>query len=160
MAAEVYLTIEGVEGEATAKGFEGQIVLESFQLGASNPTSIGAGMGAGAGMVELSEFMVSKQTDKSSVPMFLACCRGEHFPNAEVTIRKAGGEQVEFLKYKFDTIFVSSINWSGGAGVEVPMETLTFAFATVEMSYTPQNADGTMGGAIIGKWDAVAVTAS
>jgi type VI secretion system secreted protein Hcp len=159
MPAEVYLTVEGLEGEATAKGFEGQIVLDSFQLGANNPTSIGAGTGAGAGKVNLSNFTVTKRTDASSVPLFLACCKGDHFPNAEVTIRKAGGEQVEFIKYKFDTVFVEDINWSGGSGDDVPTEVLSLAFGAVEMTYTPQNADGTMGSPIVAKWDQIAVAA-
>ncbi len=160
MSAEVYLTVDGVDGEATAQGFEGQIVLDSFQLGANNPTSIGSGGGAGAGKVTLSSFVVTKHTDSSSVPLFLACCTGSHFANAEVTIRKAGGEQVEFLKYIFDTIFVEDISWSGGTGDDVPIEVLSLAFGSVEMTYTPQNADGTMGSPIVAKWDQIAVAAT
>ena len=160
MASEVYLTVDGVEGEATAAGFEGQIVLDSFQLGANNPTSIGAGGGAGSGKVTLSNFTVSKRTDASSVPLFLACCSGTHFANAEVTIRRAGGEQIEFLKYTFDTLFVEDISWSGGTGDEGPMETLSLAYGSVEMTYTPQNADGTAGAAIVGGWDQIAVAAT
>lgn len=159
-SSEVYLMVDGVDGEATATGFEGQIVLDSFQLGANNPTSIGAGGGAGAGKVTLSNFTVSKRTDASSVPLFLACCKGDHFANAEVTIRRAGGEQIEFLKYTFDTLFVEDISWSGGTGDEGPMETLSLAYGSVEMTYTPQNADGTAGSAIVGGWNQMTVAAT
>jgi type VI secretion system secreted protein Hcp len=160
MSAEVYLTVDGVEGEAKAEGFEGQIVLDSFQLGANNPTSIGAGGGAGAGKVTLSNFTVSKKTDKSSVPLFLACCKGQHFADAEVTIRKAGGEQIEFLKYKFDTLFVEDISWSGGTGDDLPTELLSLAYGSVEMTYTPQKKDGSADSPIVAKWDQIAVAAT
>ena len=160
MSAEVYLKVDGVDGEATAKGFENQIVLDSFSLGANNPTSIGAGTGAGAGKVNLSNFTVTKRTDASSVPLFLACCKGNHFAGAEVTVRKAGGAQTEFIKYKFDTIFVEDISWAGGMGDDVPIESLSLAFGAVEMTYTPQKADGSMGSPIVAKWDQIAVAAT
>jgi type VI secretion system secreted protein Hcp len=160
MPAEIYLTVEGIEGEATAKGFAGQIILDSFQLGAHNATNIGAGKGAGAGKVQVSNFTVTKRTDASSVPLFLACCKGTHFANAMVTIRRAGGEQVEFLKYEFDTIFVEDISWSGGGMDDNPMESLSLAFGAVQMTYTPQNEDGTIGSPIVAKWDQIAVAAT
>ncbi len=89
----------------------------------------------------------------------LACCTGTHFPNASVSIRKAGGEQLEFLKYEFDQIFVTGVQWSGGAGDAVPTEVVSFAYGAVTMTYTPQNADGTAGAPILASWDQVAVTA-
>ncbi len=161
MASEIYLQVDSgaVKGEATAVGFEDQIVLDSFQLGANNPTSIGTGGGAGSGKVTLSNFTVSKRTDTSSVPLFLACCKGTHFENAVVTVRRAGGDQIKFLTYTFNVLFVEDINWSGGAGDE-PVETLSFAYGSVEMGYTPQDSKGGEGAEIMGGWDQIKVAAT
>ena len=159
MASEIYLKVDGVDGEATADKFEKQIVLDSFQLGAHNPTSIGTGGGAGSGKVTLSNFTVSKRTDTSSVPLFLACCKGTHFENAVVTVRRAGGDQIKFLTYTFNVLFVEDINWSGGAGDE-PVETLSFAYGSVEMGYTPQDSTGGEGAEIMGGWDQIKVAAT
>ena len=158
MASEIYLQVDSgaVKGEATAVGFEEQIVLDSFQLGANNPTSIGTGGGAGSGKVTLSNFTVSKRTDTSSVPLFLACCKGTHFENAVVTVRRAGGEQIKHLTYTFNVLFVEDISWSGGAGDE-PMETISFAYGSVSMAYTPQNSLGGADPEIVGVWDQIAV---
>ena len=48
----------------------------------NNPTSIGAGGGAGAGKVNIGNFNIMKKTDAASPLLFLACCRGKHFEKA------------------------------------------------------------------------------
>ena len=37
MAFDTFIKLTGIDGEATAKGFEKQIVIYSFSWGASNP---------------------------------------------------------------------------------------------------------------------------
>lgn len=153
-----FLKIDGVDSEAIQKGFEGQIELASFSLGASNPTNLGGG-GWGAGKVSVSSFNVTKRTDSASPLMFQACCLGKHFPNAKVSICKAGGEQQVFLEYQFDTVYIEDIQWSGGAGDDVPMETVSLAFGKVEMTYKRQNPDGSLGKPIVASYDIGAATA-
>lgn len=153
-----FLKIEGVESEATQKGFEGQISLDSFNLGASNPVDVQSG-GMGAGKVNLSNFNVSKLTDAASPILFQACCLGKHFPNAVVSICKAGGDQAVYLEYKFDTVFIANIDWSGGGGDERPTETLSLAFHKVEMTYKKQKVDGTLGSPVVASYDQMKATA-
>ena len=117
MAFDTYLDIKGVEGEATATGFEKKIEIYSFSWGASNPTTVGSGStGLSAGRVSVSGFNLMKKTEKASATLFLACCSGTHFPEATVTMRKATGEQKPFLVYKFTDVMVESIQWSGSTG--------------------------------------------
>ena len=161
MAYDAFLIIDGVEGEATAAGFEGQIELDSFSLGANNPTSIGAGGdGAGLGKVNVSNFNVTKRTDAASPLLFQSCCEGKHFTNAQVVLRKAGGEQMEFLKYSFDKVYVEDIQWAGHSqGDESPTESLSLAFGKVVISYTKQGEGGTPGGSIEASWNLQTVSA-
>jgi len=156
---DAFLSIDGVDSESTRKGFEGQIEIQSFSIGAHNETSIGAGGGAGAGKVALSTMNVTKKTDAASPVLFQKCCEGMHFPKAEITLHKAGGEQLAFLKYAFDTIYVEDIQWSGSSGGDdVPMETLSLAFGKIEMTYTKQAKDGTAGAPVVASWDLTTVT--
>lgn len=161
MAFDAFMSVDGVESEATRKGFEGQIELISFSWGATNPTSIGVGGGGGSGKVNVSSFNFMKKTDAASPILFQACCDGTHFPKASVTLHKAGGkEAVDYLKYEFETVFVESMQWSGSSGGDdVPMESVSFAFGKVEMTYTKQNPDGTKGSPIVAKWDLMKVSA-
>lgn len=155
MAFDAFLEIEGVAGESRRKGFEKKIEIFSFSFGASNPTTIGAGSGGGAGKVSLSSFNVMKKTDASSTALFNACCKGKHFTKGSITLHKAGGDSaVDFVKYQFEELFVSSIQWSGSnGGDDTPTESVAFSFGKVEITYTPQNADGSKGTPVVGMWD-------
>jgi type VI secretion system secreted protein Hcp len=155
MAFDAYLKLDTVDGESTRKGFEKWIEIFSFSLGASNPATIGSGAGAGAGKVSMSALSVMKKSDATSPKLFGACCAGKHFPKASLVLNKAGGDaSVDYIKYEFTEVFVDSVQWSGASGGDdTPTESLSLAFATVHVTYTPQKADGTKGTAVIGGWD-------
>ena len=161
MAFDAFLKVEGVQSESTRAGHEKEIELISFSWGAANPTSIGIGGGGGSGKVSVSTFNFMKKTDAASAPLFQACCEGKHFPKAVVTLHKAGGkESVDYLKYEFEKVYVESVQWSGASGGDdVPMESVSFAFGKVVMTYTQQKDDGSKGAASVGSWDVMKVKA-
>jgi type VI secretion system secreted protein Hcp len=158
MAFDAYLKIDGVEGEATDEVHKGEINLLSFDFGATQPSSASIGGGSGTGKVNIQDFVVNKYTDKSSAPVFQACCSGKHFPEVTVTLCKAGGEtRLDFLKYKFNDVMVTSVQWGGGAGgEEKPTETMSFAFGKVVVEYVEQTAKGSPGGTYSAGWDLIA----
>ena len=164
MPFDTYLKITGpdIEGESTAKGFEKQIEIYSFSWGASNPSTVGPGStGISAGRVSVSSFNVMKKTDKTSAPLFKACCTGQHFDDAVVVMRKAAGTagQAPFLKYTFTNVMIESIQWSGSTGGDdTPTESLSLAFAKVEVEYQQQDTKGgAVGKPIIAAWDLTTV---
>jgi type VI secretion system secreted protein Hcp len=163
MPFDTYLKLEGIEGEATAKGHEKEIEIYSFSWGASNPTSVGAGKtGLSASRVSISSFNVMKKTEKSSNTLFAKCCQGAHIPSAIVTMRKATGEggQKPFLVYTFTNVMVESIQWSGSTGGDdTPTESVSFAFEKVETSYQQQDSKGgAVGNAVKASWDLTTVS--
>ena len=157
MAFDAFLKLEGVEGSATREGYQNQIFLDSFSWGAHNPANpVGSGPGAGAGRVEISNFTVTKKTDKSSPKLFQACCNGKHFPKAVLTILKSGGDSpVDYLKFELETLFVADMQQAGASngGDDVPVETISFAFGKVNMLFTEQKPDGSKGGTVAAGWD-------
>jgi type VI secretion system Hcp family effector len=158
MAFNAFLKLADVDGEATQKGFEKWIALDSFSFGASNqmePTGTG---GMSSGKVNVSHFNISKPTDNSSLKIFQHCCSGKHFPDARVAICKAGGEQEKYLEYVFDTVAIADINWSGGGGDERPQENASLAFGKVTIEYRPQSLDGKLGSPIMAYYDLISAT--
>lgn len=157
MAFDSFLDIAGVEGECTAKGFEKKLEIYSFSWGASNPTTIGSGSGGlSGGKVSISSFNFMKKTEKSSTTLFAACCQGDHFATAKLTMRKAGGGagQQVFLTYEFTDCMVESIQWSGSSGGDdAPTESVSMAFSKVKVTYYMQGADGKMAKAGEASWD-------
>jgi type VI secretion system secreted protein Hcp len=162
MAFDAFLKIDGVNGEATRKGFEKQMEILSFSWGASNPSTVGAGGGGGGGgKVSVSSFNVMKKSDAASPILFQACCKGDHFAKAAVTLNKAAGATaLDFIKYEFEEVYVDSVQWSGSSGGDdTPTESVSFSFGKVAITYTPQNKDGSKGSPAVGAWDLTAVSA-
>jgi type VI secretion system secreted protein Hcp len=162
MAFDTFMWFDGgspaIKGESTDSVYKGKSAYEiySFSWGASNPVTIGSGTkGSGGGKVSVSSFNVMKKTDSASPIMFLACCKGTHYPKAHVVMRKAGGDKpVEYLTYDFEEVFVESIQWSGSSGGDdTPTESVSFAFGKVDIKYTPQDEKGNPGTAVPASWD-------
>jgi type VI secretion system secreted protein Hcp len=140
------------------KAFE----IKDFSFSIENPSTIGsATSGAGAGKAKFNEFEITKTTDKASPIFFTNCVAGIHYGKVSLAMRKAGGDPAsagkEFLKYIFGTVFTTGIDWSG-PGDEGPEEKIKFVYGTLQVEYTPQNADGTPGTAIPAGWSQVTNT--
>jgi type VI secretion system secreted protein Hcp len=162
MAFDAFLKIDGVDGESTRKGFEKQMEIMSFGWGASNPSTVGAGGGGGGGgKVSVSSFSIVKKSDSASPLLFQACCQGDHYATAVVTLNKSAGKTpIDFIKYEFGEVYVDSIQWSGSSGGDdTPMESVSFSFGKVAVTYTPQKADGSKGSPAVGAWDLTLVSA-
>jgi len=165
MAFDTYMLIDGgtvVKGEATAAGLTpavGWFEIFSFSWGASNPTTVGTGKtGLSAGKVSVSSFNVMKKTENASPLLFSACCVGQTYKTAKVVMRKAtgtAGKQAIFLEYDFTDVMVESIQWSGSSGGDdTPTESVSLAFAKVDISYSLQDKDkGTMTAGNKATWD-------
>jgi type VI secretion system secreted protein Hcp len=166
MAFDTFMKISSpdVPGEATAKGLEKWIEIYSFSWGASNPTTVSPGAsGLSGGRASISSFNVMKKTETSSPKLFAACCAGQHYAKAEVTMRKATGTdggQKEFLKYTFEDVMVESVQWSGSSGGDdTPTESVSFAFAKVSIDYSKQDEKtGAMTSAGNASWDLTKVS--
>jgi type VI secretion system secreted protein Hcp len=157
MAFDAFLKLDTIKGESKDSKHTGEMEIYSFSFGASNPTTIGsASSGAGGGKVHFSSFSFMKKTDSASPLLFQACCSGQHIDTGGLTLRKAGGDNpLEYLKWKFKTVFVESIQWSGSSGGDdSPTESVSFVYGQKTIDYQPQSAKGAAeGGAIHGGWD-------
>lgn len=160
MAFDAFLKIGDIKGESTRKGFEEQIEILSFSVGASNPTTIGSGGGGGSGKASLSSFNVMKMSDKASPVLFQKCCQGAHFPKATITLHKAGGDEaVDYLVYELERVYVESVQWSGSSGGDDrPSESLSLAFGKITVTYTEQTETGAKGSPVVGTWDVQSVS--
>jgi type VI secretion system secreted protein Hcp len=153
MSAEIFLKLDGVEGESQAKGHENEIEIFSFSWGASNPSNVGRGTGSGAGKVDISSLSLQKQVDNASAKLFQQCCAGKHFATGTLTVREAGGDApVEYYVADMTEVFIDSVSWGGAAGGGKPSESVSISFATIKITYIPQKADGSKGTKQEGSW--------
>ena len=120
---DIYLKIDGIDGEAQDQSHQNEIEILSFSFGVSNMGSGDVGLGSGSSRASLSDLSVMKHVDKASPGLFLACCTGKHLPTATLSVRKAGGDApVEYLKYDLTEVYVSSVQTSGSDGGGIATE--------------------------------------
>lgn len=151
MAFDAFLKIEGIEGESTDAKHKGEIEILSWSWGASNPSSSSQGGGGGAGKVNVQDFSFVHLYDKASPKLMESCCNGKHFQKVELTVRKSGGQPVEYMKVTFTDILVSSFQVGGNASSDpLPMEQVSLNFAKIEVRYLETNRDGKPGGQTTG----------
>ena len=151
---DAFLKLDGLDGESTDDKHKGEIELSSFSWGVSHLQTLGSATGgAGSGRAAFTDLTITKDTDKSSAVFFQKCATGEHFPKGKLTLRKAGGDQLEYLKFVLETVFVTSFHQSSAHGQESASESVTLACGKVGMDYSPQGADGKLGAAVHGGWD-------
>jgi type VI secretion system secreted protein Hcp len=98
----------------------------------------------GAGKVNVQDLCVSKYADSSSPKLMLNCCNGQHFPNALLTVRKAGGTPVEYIKVKMETVLIAGITSGGSLGEDRLTENVILNFGKVSVDYTPQDDKGAL----------------
>jgi type VI secretion system secreted protein Hcp len=156
MAVDYFLKIEGIPGESKDSKHKGEIELVSFSWGETNPLAGGIGGGGSAGKVQIQDFSFTKRIDKSSPKLFLACAKGDHFKEAILVARKAGGPQQEFFKYRFTDVVISSYQTGGSAQAEdAPLDQISFGFGKIQVEYRPQKPDGSLDAPIKAGWDVV-----
>ena len=86
----------------------------------------------------------------------LACCNGTHYADALLTVRKAGGNPVEYIKVKMEKVFITGITSGGTSGDDRLMENVILNFGKVNVDYTPQDEKGGAATAIPFAWDMAA----
>jgi type VI secretion system secreted protein Hcp len=154
MSGDIFLKLDGIEGESEDSKHKNEIQVETFSWGVSNATSFSQGGGGGVGKSQHQDVHFTKKMDKSSPKLFLACSVGEHIPKAVFTFRKAGKEQQEYHKLTLSDVIVSSYSGQDhSAGSDLAHESISLAFAKIEKEYKPQKSDGTLGGGIQAGWN-------
>src|SRR5690349_6362384 len=100
MAIDTFLKMAPVKGESPVKGFEDQIQVLAWSWGMSQSGTTHTGTGGGAGKVNVQDLSFTHYLDSASAPLMLACCKGTHYSEATLTMRKAGGDPLPYLVIK------------------------------------------------------------
>jgi type VI secretion system secreted protein Hcp len=156
LAVDMFLKIEGIEGESTAAGdgHEDWIVIESFGWGGSNSGSA-TGRSRQRGGTTFSDVSVVKTVDGASPKLYLACAQGKHFPKAEIHLVSSGDARVPYMIYELENVMITSVSVSHSAGGDVPVEEVTLNYGKIHWEYTPQDTRGP-GGTVRTGWDLTA----
>ena len=151
MAPDIFAKIGDIKGESLDSKHKDEIEVLSWSWGVTNAHPSGAGSGGGAGKASFRDLSFTHNIDKASPLLMKGCATGQHLKEATITHRKSGKGQQEFLIIKMNDVIVTSVN--SGDSESAHVETVSLAFAKVDLEYRPQKADGSLDAGIHFKYD-------
>ena len=144
MAVDIFMKIDGIDGESKDAKHEKDIEVLAWSWGLSNSASFGQGGGGGSGKANVQDLSFTKFVDVASHALLLRCVTGEHITKSTLVVRKAGKTQQEYIKVTMNDVLVSSVSTGGSGGEDRLTENVTLAFAKVKFEYAPQKQDGSL----------------
>src|SRR4029077_8024242 len=152
MASDIFAKIGDIKGESLDAKHKDEIEILSFSWGVTNSGSAATGSGAGSGKATFQDLVVVHNIDKASPDLMRACATGTHLKEATITHRKSGKGQQEFLVVKMNDVIITGVTHGGATG-QPYSETVSLAFAKVDLEYQPQKADGSLDAGVHFKYD-------
>jgi type VI secretion system secreted protein Hcp len=151
MAVDIFLKIATIKGESKDAKHKGEIDVLSYSWGVTNAGPAPGGGGGGAGKPAFQDVVIVHNVDKASPLLLEACATGQHLKDAIITHRRAGKAQQEYLIVKLEDVIITGVTHGGPAG-PIP-ESVSLAFAKIDLEYKPQKADGSLDAGIHFKYD-------
>jgi type VI secretion system secreted protein Hcp len=152
MAVDMFLKLGDVKGESVDSKHKDETDVLAWSWGMSQSGTTHMGSGGGSGKVSVNDLSITKYVDKGSPTLIISCCNGKHFPEAVLTVRKAGGTALEYIKITMKEVLVSSVSTGGSGGEDRLTENISLNFAEFKVEYTPQSAKGGKEAAITKGW--------
>lgn len=155
----MYIKLDGIEGESTSKQADKQIELVSWSHGVTMPISAAhpSGISVKHGRCDHQDLTLTKYTDKTSPTLNLYCSGGNNIKTAVLTVwqaDKADGDPILFYQIDLEDVIISSYNVSAGQG-DLPIETVTLHYNKIKWTYTTHTKDSPGGkkGNVSTGWD-------
>ena len=154
MAQDIFLKINGIDGESEDATHKDEIEVLSWSWGVSQQSSMHAGSGGGAGRATVEDLTFEHLIDRATPNLTQYCLTGKHIDEAVLVVRKAGGNPLEYIKFTMNQVLVTAVAPSGvSQSQQRPREVVRLSFARMKQEYVVQNAQGGSGGAITATFD-------
>jgi len=143
MAVDMFLKLEGIDGESVDSKKSKEIDILAWSWGMSQSGTFHMGAGGGAGKASFQDINVTKYVDKASATLMTKLATGDHVTKARLTVRKAGKTPLEYIIIEMEKVMITSYSTGGSGGEDKLTENITLNFAKVHVKYVPQKEDGT-----------------
>jgi type VI secretion system secreted protein Hcp len=145
VAFDTFIKIDGIQGESGDEKHSGWMEILSIHWGVSNQSK--PSQKSPTKTTAWDDFTFTKAQDSSSPKLFMACDNATPIKEILLEVCRAGGDKMKFLEYKFSACFINKISLSSGDSKEtLPVETVSFKYQSVEMTYTLQKRQDGIGG--------------
>lgn len=149
MAVDMFIKINGVDGESKDHAHTDEIDVLAWSWGMSQSGSFHVGGGGGSGKVNIQDISFTKWVDKATPNLLMRCSKGTHIDDATLVVRKAGDSPLEYITIEMKKIMVTSVSTGGSGGEDRLTENVTLNFAHVQVTYKGQDDAGASTGDVV-----------
>jgi type VI secretion system secreted protein Hcp len=160
MAVDVYLQIDGIQGESQDDTHKGWIELTGVHWGVYQPKSATASTSGGhtAERAELEDISFSKLADLCSPILAQHCAMGKTLPKAKLEFFRADGtgSRVKYFEVDLENVLIGMVKPHLGGKETYLSEIVNLKYSKIKWKYTQQKISGGIGGSTVGGWDLAA----
>lgn len=157
MAVDMFIKIGDIKGESQDDIHKDEIDVLAWSWGMSQSGTMHMGGGGGGGKVAVQDISLTKYVDKATPVLMMMCSNGKQYPEAKLTVRKAGETPLEYVVITMKDVIITSLSTGGSGGEDRLTENISLNFSAVNVDYQPQKPDGSKdGGEIKYGWDIAA----
>lgn len=153
----IYMKIDGIDGNVTAKGYEKWIELETVSWGVGRSISAKPGVVADREVTKpsITEVTITKRMCQTSPHIFTEACVGKAKPAVKIHVCQTSDNISPYMEYILNNVLVSHYNVqvTNTNGSAAPIEAISLNFDKVEMKYTPYDAAHKAGSPIPAGYD-------
>ena len=169
---DIFLKLDGIEGESTTKGHAKEIEVVSYDQSIDATLYRDGSGGSGIGKSTFSGVRFRKLLDTASIPIALACASGRHIVSARFAFRRPS-PALDFYIVSLEDVLVTHTGQCATTGVQSPLqfetlakspsgaallEDVTLHFAKIRWEYRAIGPKGQALPPITGGWDVNANT--
>jgi type VI secretion system secreted protein Hcp len=158
--SNLFLKLDGIEGQSSVEGFAKEIEVYSFSQGISQQVTAGPSNAVRTeGRPHHQDFTIVKKLDEASPKLMEFCNAGEDVKTATFTFAQADGQTKKLAPLWIVTMtkaLITNVSQSGSSGGGIPMETLSLNYATIKWEFKAQNEDAEKKGTAATGWDLAA----
>ena len=137
---DMFLKIDGVDGEATDSAHKDEIDVLSWSWGMTNDGTTHTGGGGGGGKVTVKDVTLTKYIDKATPDIMLQTLTGSTFTNATLYVQKLDASSAptpyDYIKIYMEKVLVTSVVSGGENSEDRLTENVTLNFEKVTWTYT------------------------
>lgn len=156
---ECYLSIKlenagSVKGDSTCKGYEDDIVIESFEWSEELPQDQATRVNNQGYYTRIGDFKFKMKANKASPVLMQACFKMDIITEAVLKCcRDTNTGKQEFMKWTLKTGLISSFKTIGDDNDVLPVDRFAIRFIEGILDFKPQVADRSLGPAFSGKFN-------
>jgi type VI secretion system secreted protein Hcp len=150
---DFYVRLEGISGESKDSKHTNWIDVLNFGYSVSQSSSMFTGGGGGVGKASFEALSFTHFVDRASSNLFQYCAAGKHIPTVEVSACKVGDGSQEYMRITLSDVLVTGVALKGATDDIKPQEVVMLSYAKIKIEVREQNADGSLGPAVVGTWD-------